>query len=197
MNSCYIYIQTACFFTAIPISPFSPPVRLLFCFILSINKTYHTWSRYNAQYETPGNYFHIILMVICICLAIASCHLSSIKHCQSASKLCSCIITFALNLTPFLAHRLSLLCVCGYLDETERGRPAVRLLHMFPIPPPPSSFADLSSPSPPLTVCLSFSMSTTFPSRLSISLSIGLSVCVVSSWNYPPVHSNFTMRNHF
>lgn len=107
-------------------------------------------------------YFHTILMVrsvICICLA--SCHLCSIKHCQPASK--TLPMYHHLRTQP---HTISgpspVFVVCGCLDEAEGGRPAVRPLHMFPIPP----FADLLLSSLGLLV----------PSRLSAPLLASLCV---------------------
>lgn len=73
--------------------------------------------------------------VICICLAFAICHLSSIKYCQSATKHCPCIITFALSLTPFLAHLPSLLCVVVWMRQRGEDQQSDHCIcFQFPYP---------------------------------------------------------------
>lgn len=117
--------------------------------------------------------------VICT-LVIACCHLSSIK-CYQYETLRTC---HHLCTQP---HTISgpspVFVLCGCLGEAQGGRPAIRPLHMLPI----SIFADLLSPllasscspiSPLLSVCISLSMSTKLPVRLSISPSVDLPVWV-------------------
>lgn len=110
---------------------------------------------HSAQCNNLRPYFHTILMVhcvICICLTFASCHLSSIKYCQSATKHCPCIITFALSLAPFLAH-LPVFVVCGCLDEAggEDQQSDHCICFQFPLTDLPSPLG-LLMPSSPLSL---------------------------------------------
>lgn len=101
-----------------------------------------------CMYNLLEKYAHYMMkqklhhFIICICLASLSSHLYSIKE--------SLPMYHHLRTQP---HTISgpspIFVVCACLDEAEGGRPAVRPLHMFPIPPcrpALSSFGLLPSP---------------------------------------------------
>ena len=114
----------------------------------------------SLTYQTQNiKFIHVAIKahsVICICLASVSCHLSSIKYCQSLP------MYHHLRTQPHTIFGPSpFFVVCGCLDEAKGGRPAVRPRHMFSIPPfrPPFSsfglFLSFHLPSPFLSFFIS------------------------------------------